>query len=239
MMEFARGGLSRRADPLRLVIYDCDGVLVDSEAIADRLVAEELTALGWTISAEESGSLFLGISYEDMCPMIEVRLGRALPEDWLAKFLVRIVTTMREEAELVPGALEALRETDRMGLDWRVASNSSHAEMAVKFERTGLTGLVAGRLHSAHDVMASGGRAKPAPDLFLAVADAAGVTPPQCLVVEDSPAGIRAARAAGMMCLALARHDDGTVACDLGAIPFTSMWELPGLLRQAQARVSC
>ncbi len=130
----------------------------------------------------------------------------------------------------IPGGIEALRGVSALGLPWRVASNSSHAEMRAKFGRLGVTELVAGRVHSHHDVP----RAKPAPDLFLAAAAAEGVGPAECLVVEDSVAGATAARAAGMDCLGLDRHGDGAALAAVGAAPFHDMTELPGLIALAQ-----
>lgn len=235
MSVLARRHFWTRPAPPLLVIYDCDGVLIDSETIADRLVADEMTRLGWEISAEECGRRFLGITYGDMCPMIEAELGRALPDDWLARFLARVVETMAREAEPVPGARAALEATTALGLEWRVASNSSHAEMAAKFTRVAFLDLVTERMHSAQDVLARGGKAKPAPDLFLAVAASVGVDPVDCVVVEDSPTGIRAAVAAGMTCLAYSHHGDPEMATALGAAPFQDMHELPDLLRHALA----
>jgi len=231
--ELARRYLAARDKKLALVIYDCDGVLIDSEAIADRLVSDELGQLGWQITPEECGQRFLGITYRDMCPLIEAEMGQALPEGWLPRFLERVVATMEREAEPVPGARDALEATGRLGLSWRVASNSSHEEMRAKFTRVGFLDLVAGRLHSAQDVTALGGKAKPAPDLFLAVAAAVGVPAEHCLVIEDSPTGIRAAMAAGMGCLALCRHGGADAAIALGASPFAAMNEIPDFLRQA------
>jgi len=233
MSTQARLALSARATKLRLVIYDCDGVLIDSEPIADRIVAHELSAIGWKMTAEESHRLFLGISYPDICPMIENQLGQKLDATWLPNLLMRVIAAMEQEAEPVPGARQALDATTNLGLDWRVASNSSHAEMAAKFTRTGLSSVVAGRTHSAQDIMAAGGQGKPAPDLFLAAAAAASIPPEACLVIEDSPTGIRAAHAAGMTCLALVRHGPSDAVTALGAAPFATMHDLPDLLRHA------
>lgn len=216
---------------LGLVIFDCDGVLIDSEPLCDRVVAAELTALGWAMTPEESGRLFIGMSFHDMCPVIEARLGLPLPADWLASLVSKVVDAMAAEVDTVPGARAALQATSALGLAWRIASNSSHQEMAAKFGRTGLHELVAGRLHSADDVIALGGRGKPAPDLFLATAAAAGVAPYACVVVEDSLTGVRAARAAGMDCLGFSPHRDGQHLSEAGAAPFYDLAELPMLLR--------
>ncbi len=218
--------MRRRSAPLLLVIYDCDGVLVDSEPVANRVVAEELTALGWAMTAAESDGHFLGLTFTDMQPIIERRLGRALTEGWKQSLVQNVIDAMAAGVEAIPGAVEALQATTELGLAWRVASNSSHEEMAVKFGRLGIRDLVAGRVHSHRDVA----RGKPAPDLFLAAAAAQGVAPEHCLVIEDSVPGATAAAAAGMPCLGYAAHHDGSRLRAMGAVPFGSMFELPGLL---------
>jgi beta-phosphoglucomutase-like phosphatase (HAD superfamily) len=124
-----------------------------------------------------------------------------------------------------------LAATAALGLPFRVASNSSHEEMAVKFERTRLTPLVTGLTHSARDVAAG----KPAPDVFLAAAAAAGVPPGACLVVEDSVPGALAARAAGMACIGLAPHGDDPALRAAGAVLIRSLAELPVILKAAMA----
>lgn len=221
--------MRRRRMPLRLVIYDCDGVLVDSEAISSRLVAEELTTLGWTLSAGEAERRFIGTSLPDMVPVVERQLGRKLPDDWQETLAGRIALAQGRDAVAIAGAVEALAATTAMGLSWRVASNSSHAEMRAKFARIGISAMVEGRVHSFEDVA----RGKPAPDLFLAAARAAGAEPGNCLVIEDSVAGVTGAVAAGMDCLGLAATGDGTALRLAGAVPFASMFDLPALLAAA------
>jgi beta-phosphoglucomutase-like phosphatase (HAD superfamily) len=103
--------------------------------------------------------------------------------------------------------------------------------MAAKFDRTGLTHLVEGRIHSAYDLMARGKRGKPDPDLFVEAAAAEGVAPERCIVVEDSLAGVTAAVAAGMTCLGFSPDNDGGHLRAAGALPFASMFGLPDLLR--------
>ena len=218
--------MRRRSAPLLLVIYDCDGVLVDSEPVANRVVAEELTALGWAMTAAEADGHFLGLTFSDMQPIIERRLAQALTEGWKQSLAQKMIEALAEGVEAIPGAVEALHATTGLGLSWRVASNSSHEEMAVKFGRLGIRELVAGRVHSHRDVA----RGKPAPDLFLAAAAAAGVAPEHCVVIEDSVPGATAAAAAGMPCLGYAAHHDGARLRAVGAVPFGSMFELPGLL---------
>jgi HAD superfamily hydrolase (TIGR01509 family) len=218
---------------LELVIFDCDGVLIDSEALCNRVVAEILTEEGWPMSAEECEHRFIGMSFYAMQPDIEVRLGRSLGSDWVDRVVAVVTETMANEAEPMPGALPALQAATDLGLAWRVASNSSHMEMNAKFGRCGWSDLVAGRLHSSVDVIALGGAGKPAPDVFLAAAEAAAVSSAHCLVIEDSVHGVTAARSAGMDCLGLVPHGDGAMLRAAGAIPFRSMHDLPDLLRVA------
>ncbi len=233
MSVAARAMLTARREPVRLVIFDCDGVLIDSEPVANRVVAEELTALGWAVTAEECDRLFLGMSYHDMAMDLERRLRRPLPVGWLERLLDRVVRLMATEVQTVPGAREALAAADALRLPWCVASNSSHQEMAAKFACTGLSDLMDGRMYSGHEMVLRGQRAKPAPDLFLHAAAELGAAPETCLVIEDSTVGIRAARAAKMDCLGLARHGEEKGHAALGAAPFTSMHDLPELLHQA------
>lgn len=232
----ARALLVTRAAPVKLIIFDCDGVLIDSEPVANRVVAEELTALGWAVTADECDRMFLGMSYRDMAVDLERRLQRKLPDRWLDRLLDRVVRLMETEVETVPGARESLDAAMRSPAAWCVASNSSHQEMAAKFACTGLTAIMQGRMYSGHEMVLMGQRAKPAPDLFLHAARSIGIAPELCLVIEDSATGIQAARAAGMDCLGLARHGQADAHAALGAVPFTSMHDLPALLRIAGQR---
>ncbi len=217
-------------EPLRLVIFDCDGVLVDSEGPSNRLVADEITALGLPMTVEESCALFVGRRLSDIPAVIEPRLGRPLPPGWVAMLRDKLIAVLSSSVEAMPGAHDALRATTALGLPYRIASNSSHEEMAVKFERVAMVDLVEGRMHSARDVRVG----KPAPDLFLHAAETAGVPPSACLVVEDSVPGAQAARAAGMACVGLAPHGDDPALRATGAVLIRSLAELPAILRQAQ-----
>lgn len=200
-----------------LIIFDCDGVLLDSEKIANEVVAQELTALGWKMTTEDSIKNFMGMNISDMKPKIETHLGCALPASWPEKLSKRLIEEMKTKTVLMPGADLVLKKITQMGYDWRIASNSSEAEMAVKFACTGLTEIVKGRYISAARVIAKGGRAKPAPDVYLEAAADAGVAPQNCIVVEDSPLGVSAAVAAGMVCYGLDPHGDGVALLKLGA----------------------
>jgi HAD superfamily hydrolase (TIGR01509 family) len=234
MSALALAALLMRRARLDLVIFDCDGVLIDSEPLCDRVVSEELSALGWMVTPAECSRLFLGMSFHDMRPLVESELGRPLAGDWVDLLVTKLTAILASEVEAVPGARHVLEATSALGLPWRIASNSSHRELQAKFDRTGLRDLVIGRLHSSEDVIAKGGRGKPAPDLFLATAAAAGSPAECCLVIEDSLHGVNAAVAAGMQCLGYCPNDNGDRLRSAGAVPFHRLELLPDMLRVAR-----
>jgi beta-phosphoglucomutase-like phosphatase (HAD superfamily) len=199
-----------------LIIFDCDGVLIDSETIAASVVARNLTALGWPMTVQDSMQSFLGMSITDMEPMIIEKLGR-LPEHWRRDLAAELVEALGTQATLIPGARETLEAVNALGIPWRIASNSSDEEMRVKFANTGLSDLTAGLSFSASAVIAKGGRAKPAPDIFAAAAASARTAPSHCLVLEDSALGVTGAVAAGMTCYGFAPHGDGGQLTAAGA----------------------
>ncbi len=198
-----------RLAPFRMVIFDCDGVLIDSEPISQRLLALEAEALGCPMSEDEHRAI-VGLSWSALKPWFEAKLARTLPADWAQTMQARLIPWLAAEATPVKHAREVVAAVRRMGFAYRVASNSSHEEMQQKFTTTGLMPLVQGRLHSARDVK----RGKPAPDVFLAAAAAEAMAPADCLVIEDSVPGVAAGLAAGMQVIAYAppegpvlRHD--------------------------------
>lgn len=215
--------------PLRLVIFDCDGVLVDSEGPSARVTAREVSLLGWPITAAEAMTRFIGLRLSDLPALVTAHTGQPVPLGWVEHVRRCLIDTLANELEAMPGAAAALQATTALGLPYRIASNSSHEEMAVKFARTGLASLVAGRVHSARDVAAG----KPAPDVFLAAAAAEGVAPQACIVVEDSLPGTRGALAAGMACIGLDPHGAGEALRAAGGYPIQALSELPALFRAA------
>jgi len=217
--------------PLRLVIFDCDGVLIDSEALCDRVVSRELTEIGWPLSPQECHRLFLGLTFGDIQRAAETQLKRSLGDQWVPTVVQHVTTVMAAEADAMPGAREALEATAALGLPFRVASNSSRAEMSAKFARAGLGDMLKGRIHSAYDLIPLGKRGKPDPALFLKAAAAEGVPPESCLVIEDSLAGVRGAVAAKMTCLAYDPDGDGGAMKQAGGLPFNSLFALPDLIR--------
>ena len=215
--------------PLRLVIFDCDGVLVDSEGPSNRAVAEEVTKLGWPMDEAESMRQFVGFRLEAMPAVIAARIGQDVPDGWVETVRQRLIATLATELELMPGVAGVLEAISEMGLPLRVASNSSMREMEAKFGRTGLMHLLE-RAHSADEV----GRGKPSPDVFLRAAEVEGVPPGACVVIEDSVPGTQAAIAAGMACLCLVPHGDGAGQIAAGGTMIRSLDEIPALLQQAR-----
>lgn len=220
-MQAIAGGARRPA----AVLFDCDGVLADSEGLVNRLVAVDLTARGWPLSAAEAREAFLGMALPDMIPMIAARVG-SLPAEWGRTLSATIATMMLAELGPIPGATEAVRAVVAAGLPVAAASNSSRSELATKLARLGLTQAFAGRAFSFEGVA----RPKPASDMYLAAARACGADPRECVVVEDSLLGAQAGIAAGCRVLGLTLETDAAVFEAIGAEPFAAMTELPTLL---------
>lgn len=207
------------------VLFDCDGVLADSEGLVNAIVAEDLTARGWRISADQARETFLGMASSAMRPVIEARVG-PLPADWVPALSMRIADEMHRALQPIPGALAAVAAVRAAGIPLAVASNSARQELLAKLDRIGLAEAFAGRAFSYEDVP----RPKPAPDLFLAAARSCGAAAADCVVIEDSLLGARAGIAAGCRVLGLTRETDAAIFQAIGAIPFAAMADLPGLL---------
>ncbi|MBR0652626.1 HAD family phosphatase [Roseomonas terrae] len=209
----------------RAVLFDCDGVLADSEMVVNALVAEQLTALGWPMTAAEARNAFLGLALPDMVPHIEARVGPLAP-GWAEEMSILIAREMARRTPAVPGAAEAVRRVVAAGIPVAVASNSGRVELAAKMRALGLAPVFAGRIFSFEDV----DRPKPYPDIYLAAAAACDAAPQDCVVVEDSVPGVRAGVAAGCRVLGFAHETPRGVLAAHGAEPFGSMDELGGLL---------
>jgi len=178
--------------PPDLIVFDCDGVLVDSEVIVIEVEADLLTAGGFPITADEIAERYVGLSYPDMMRGLEAQFGRTVPDSLSQEVQDRAMLAFEGRLRPVPGIPELLNRHQGPRC---VASSSSPQ----RIDRSlGLTGLAhhfdPDHLFSATMVL----NGKPAPDLFLHAADSLGVSPGSCLVIEDSPSGVTAARAAGM-----------------------------------------
>ncbi len=181
---------------MELVIFDCDGVLVDSERLAVRVEAQLLATLGWPLGEDEILERFVGRSDAHMLAGIERALGREVPE-WPSLYRAALTDAFRAELVPVDGVADAL---DALTLPTCVASSGTIDKVRLTLGLTGLLDRFDGRIFSATEVAAG----KPAPDLFLHAAARLGVPPAACVVVEDSVAGVEAARRAGMRCLGYA-----------------------------------
>ncbi|MFG2555230.1 HAD family hydrolase [Streptomyces sp. NPDC048581] len=178
-----------------LIIFDNDGVLVDSEPISNRLLAEYLTELGHPTSYEDSIRDYMGSAMHRIHDLIEERTGQRLPADFDDVFHARVFAAFERELKAVDGAADVLERLAGDGVPYCVASSGSHERIRVGHRTTGLDRWFDdGRIFSSQDV----GRGKPAPDLFLYAAERMRVAPERCVVVEDSPLGVQAAVAAGM-----------------------------------------
>lgn len=177
-----------------LVIFDCDGVLVDTEPVANRLLARVLGEEGFAVSYEECRRLFVGRTMDAVRAHVEAALGRALREDWTPYIRDRTLEAFAEGIEPVPGARDVIHTLRARGLPYCVASSGKFEKMRFTLGMTGLLPLVEDVLFSAEEVRAG----KPAPDLFLHAAMRMGHEPSRCLVIEDSVPGVQAAVAAGM-----------------------------------------
>lgn len=212
--------------PVELVIFDCDGVLIDSERLAVKVDVQVLRELGWPLSEGEVIDRFVGRSDRDARAEIEAHLGHSLPDGFDEAVEHRYREAFANALTPVDGVLEAL---DRIALPTCVASSGTHDHMRYTLGLTGLYERFNGRIFSAEDV-ANG---KPAPDLFLHAAARMATPPAGCVVVEDSGPGVQAARAAGMRVLAYAGGlSIAEVLEGPDTIVFDDMRNLPNLVDQ-------
>ncbi|MFD9222552.1 HAD family hydrolase [Streptomyces sp. NPDC060064] len=209
-----------------LVIFDNDGVLVDSEPISNTILAGYLTELGHPTSYEDSLRDYMGAAVHRVHDLVRERTGQALPEDFDETLHARVFAAFERELVAVDGVTEVLEKLVADGVPYCVASSGSHERIRVGHRKTGLDRWFEdATVFSAQDV----GRGKPAPDLFLHAAERMGVAPERCVVVEDSPLGVAAARAAGIdvygfTAMTAAEKLDGAKGY------FDGMAELPALL---------
>jgi len=220
------------ASDIELVIFDCDGVLVDSERIAVRLEVQLLSELGWELTEADIVERFVGISDAAMRLAIEDQLGRPLPADWDAQVTPRYRAALEADLQPVEGVTEAYDAIHAAGIATCVASSGAHDKIRFTLGRTGLYERFDGRIYSATEVV----RGKPEPDLFLYAAARMGVSPARCAVVEDSQPGVMAASAAGMLPLAYAGGVTPRARLAApGVTVFDHMADLPGLLGVASS----
>jgi HAD superfamily hydrolase (TIGR01509 family) len=213
-----------------LIIFDCDGVLVDSETLENQIMAQCLAEIGLPITGEQARKRYIGLSMKAVMDDVEREIGRALPEGWLSTFHARSHARLRAEIVAIAGVVEAIDALEAMGFATAVASSGEHEKMAITLGRTGLYERFKGRIFSAQDVA----HGKPAPDVYLLAAATLGYAPKSCFAVEDSPNGARAAVAAGMTTFGYAAQIDPALLEAVGVqTVFTDMADLPALVQSA------
>jgi HAD superfamily hydrolase (TIGR01509 family) len=210
-------------DSPSLIIFDCDGVLVDSEGLASRVMADAICELG--LATNEAAVLedFKGLRMQTCLEIISARLGRPLPASFEAQLRSRTAAAFRLALRSVQGIESAL---DRIGIEYCVASSGPIDKIRLSLELTGLLPRFEGRIFSAYEI----GSWKPDPGLFLHASATMGATPACTVVVEDSLVGVQAARAAGMRVLAYASGWEGDLLAAQGASVFDDMAKLPELI---------
>lgn len=212
--------------PWQLVIFDNDGVVVDSEPLAALAQSRALTAMGYPITPEECDVAYKGISLSDTRRLVEKSMGRPLPADFEQVYTANLAELMATDLRPVAGVEKVLDYLEAEGAPYCLASSSRRKQVGFGLATVGLADRFAGRWWGAEDVA----QAKPAPDLFLLAARSFGVPPAGCVVIEDSAPGVAAARAAGMAALGYTARATGGELDEADAT-FTDMAELPALLR--------
>jgi HAD superfamily hydrolase (TIGR01509 family) len=216
----------------RAVLFDCDGVLVDSEGITNRVLHAMLQARGWPLSAQECMDIFLGRMVRDRQDVIEQNTGQPMTEEWLADFRQRRDVALEADLVAIPNAVGAVREVHALyGERIACASGADRVKIDLQLRKVGLMDCFAGRIFSGHEMP----RSKPFPDVYLAAAAALGVPASACAVIEDTVTGSRAGVAAGATvfgyCPGGAGHSSAQQLRDVGVRHiFFDMAQLPELL---------
>jgi HAD superfamily hydrolase (TIGR01509 family) len=211
----------------RLVIFDCDGVLVDSEIITNQVYVKMLNELGVPVTLDDMFEQFVGRPMSYCWELVEKMLGRPLPPRLVEEYRLRTTAALEAELKTVRGIEKTLDALDARGVPFCVASSGTHEKMQTTLGLTGLLPRFAGRIYSVTEVA----RAKPAPDVYLYAAAKNGIDPAACCVVEDSPTGVTAGVAAGMTVYGYCGLTPRERLADAGAqFTFDEMERLPDLL---------
>jgi HAD superfamily hydrolase (TIGR01509 family) len=219
--------------PFDAVLFDCDGVLVDSERITNTVLRVMLHELGWPVSEADCFRLFVGRALRDETAVITANTGFTVTDEWLGEFRERRNDALALDLLPIPGAVAAVTEIDRVYRgNLACASGADRHKVELQLAKVGLDGVFAGKIFSGMETP----RSKPAPDVYLAAAAALGVDPARAAVIEDTPTGVRAGVAAGATVFGYCppespAHNSPRVLLDAGAMhTFTDMAGLPVLL---------
>jgi HAD superfamily hydrolase (TIGR01509 family) len=217
---------------LDAVLFDCDGVLVDSEAITNSVLREMLEELGWQLTSQECMRIFLGKAVKDERGLIEAHTGQPLTENWLVRFRERRNLGLMQGVQPIRNALQCVERLHRR-FEGRIAcaSGADRFKVELQLDKCGLMPYFQGRIFSGHELA----RTKPAPDVYLAAAAGLGIAPARCAVIEDSVAGVTAGVAAGARVFGYSPPENGDDVPDAllaagAAVVFTDMAELADLI---------
>ncbi len=226
--------------PFDAVLFDCDGVLVDSEPITNRVLTEMLNELGWPITTDECMRIFTGKAVKDEMQLIEQHTGVRLDDAWTAQFRARRNDALDRDLVEIPGAPQAVRWLhDALNGRIAVASGADLQKVDMQLNKIGIADCFNGRIFSGQDLP----RSKPFPDVYLTAALALGADPSRCAVVEDTATGAMAGLAAGATVFGYSPDNishsspDALRAVGVSHI-FTSMAELPAILAAWQPAAS-
>ena len=211
--------------PWKLVIFDNDGVVVDSEPLAEQAMSGALAAAGYPMTPEECGDAFRGATLVATRRIIEERSGWPLPPEFEDRYTTVLYELIRTQLRPVAGIEMVLDRLDTAGVAYCLASSGRRDRVKYALETVGLLGRFGDHWWGAEDVT----HGKPAPDLFLLAAEKMSTPPADCLVVEDAEFGVQAARAAGMAVFGFAAHTPAEKLAGADYV-FKDMAELPGLI---------
>ena len=218
--------------PFSAVLFDCDGVLVDSEPITNGVLRDMLEERGWTLSSDECMRIFVGKAVKDEAALIEANTGSPVTPEWLQSFWARRNERLTNELVEIPGAPAAIRALHAtLGGKIACASGADRIKVEMQLRKIGVFDAFEGRIFSGHEMP----RSKPAPDVYLAAAAALDVDPARCAVVEDTVTGATAGVAAGATVFGYSPGGLGHSGADAlraaGAVQiFTDMAQLPSVL---------
>lgn len=209
------------ATTLKAVLFDCDGVLVDSEMLTNQLLRDDLAKRGLELTLEQTMDHFVGSTMWGVAKKA-VELGAALPDDWIATFYAKMYDRLSDKVEPVPGAANLLDRLIDLGIQVAVGSNGPVSKMEITLNKTDLMSRVSPHVYSSQDLA----HPKPAPDVYLHAAERLGVSPDACIVIEDTVSGAKAAVAAGMRCIGFAPMGQASELSPYCIFTVTSMAEL-------------
>jgi len=202
-----------------LVIFDCDGVLVDSEFVSSKVLSTIFRSIGLDMSPQDVFDTLRGGSMDKTLKFVESKIGE-IPIDIEKEYRVKSFEAYRNEMKPIPGVVELL---SKLNVSKCVGSNGPHSKIRLNLEVTGLDSFFEDQhIFSAYDVQ----KWKPEPDLYIHIAEYFNVTPEQCLVIEDSISGATAAQRAGMACIGYARDTPSEAFIEVGAVPISRMEDI-------------